>query len=464
MSRRFLLVGSVFAGAFLSAPTVAHAGEQLGVTWTDCVVAPSDADRDGLDDDCELAVTAGFEPELVFGVDETATDRIPFWAARPDGDETLRIFYALSYLVDAGDPTFGGASGHNGDSEFIVLRVHYDGGGTWSLIEGYLSAHYGTFCDAGDWFPAVDFQYVNQPLGRPLVFSAEGKHANYTDLDRCDAGGCYQDSCNDNTRESFGVEAGRDLGLYSTQLVDEVVVSGNSEWFWTDIVFCGWQLAPADDRSSGCVPVENSYARELTAFEMDYGPVTADSSLCEPCAGDGDCLDGGICLGGACGRACEGSCPVHSHCEGPGVGQCVPDGPDCSCFLACQDRACGDDGCGGTCGTCPSGSSCDQAGQCQPDNPQCVPDCNGLECGDDGCGGVCGDCLDGETCDPSGQCVATNGAGGGGGASDGADGGDGTDGGCSCSVEVSGSGQAGALLLAGFSLLLSSRRRRRLAR
>jgi len=42
-----------------------------------------------------------------------------------------------------------------------------------------------------------------------------------------------------------------------------------------------------------------------------------------------------------------------------------------------------------------------QGGACGP----CVADCTGKDCGDDGCGGSCGDCDPGMTCDPDGQCV-----------------------------------------------------------
>jgi hypothetical protein len=38
-------------------------------------------------------------------------------------------------------------------------------------------------------------------------------------------------------------------------------------------------------------------------------------------------------------------------------------GPD-ACQPACVDRQCGSDGCGGSCGACPTGSSCDAAGHC----------------------------------------------------------------------------------------------------
>ena len=35
------------------------------------------------------------------------------------------------------------------------------------------------------------------------------------------------------------------------------------------------------------------------------------------------------------------------------------------CAPSCSGKACGDDGCDGSCGTCPSGQSCDGSGQCQ---------------------------------------------------------------------------------------------------
>ena len=40
----------------------------------------------------------------------------------------------------------------------------------------------------------------------------------------------------------------------------------------------------------------------------------------------------------------------------------------------------------------------------------CIPNCAGLECGDDGCGGSCGSCGDGQTCD-GGTCVGGGGGG-----------------------------------------------------
>jgi hypothetical protein len=60
-------------------------------------------------------------------------------------------------------------------------------------------------------------------------------------------------------------------------------------------------------------------------------------------------------------------------------------------------KNCGDDGCGGSCGTCPAGFTC-EAGKCQ-----CQWDCTNKECGNDGCGGSCGTCDPGQSC-KDGKC------------------------------------------------------------
>ena len=69
------------------------------------------------------------------------------------------------------------------------------------------------------------------------------------------------------------------------------------------------------------------------------------------------------------------------------------------CTPACAGLVCGDDGCGGSCGTCPSPETCTAAGACE-----CAPACDAVECGSDGCGGSCGACTSGSIC-TEGQCV-----------------------------------------------------------
>ncbi len=76
---------------------------------------------------------------------------------------------------------------------------------------------------------------------------------------------------------------------------------------------------------------------------------------------------------------------------------------DAGCTPACSGRSCGDDGCGGSCGTCSgAGQTCVEAtGACVV----CTPDCSGLECGVDPiCGTSCGTCLTGAVCNAEGQC------------------------------------------------------------
>jgi uncharacterized protein (TIGR03382 family) len=75
------------------------------------------------------------------------------------------------------------------------------------------------------------------------------------------------------------------------------------------------------------------------------------------------------------------------------------------CIPDCQGKACGYNGCGGSCGTCPVTQSCDPTdGQCYA---SCTPWCDDLdyECGTDGCGNNngCGTCLPGQQC-LQGQC------------------------------------------------------------
>ncbi len=120
------------------------------------------------------------------------------------------------------------------------------------------------------------------------------------------------------------------------------------------------------------------------------------------------------------------------------------------CVPSCFDRHCGDDGCGGVCGYCEDGMTCED-GTCVPDCPahlaecdgkcvdlssdrehcgecgyrcwpeeecmngvceviSCTPDCAGRECGPDSCGGSCGECGEGQVCD-DGVCVAGCGVG-----------------------------------------------------
>jgi hypothetical protein len=68
------------------------------------------------------------------------------------------------------------------------------------------------------------------------------------------------------------------------------------------------------------------------------------------------------------------------------------------CLVECDDRECGSNGCGGSCGECGDGLSCSVDGSCEAPAPDCTPQCFRNTCGGDGCGGTCGQCGDGASC------------------------------------------------------------------
>ena len=123
-----------------------------------------------------------------------------------------------------------------------------------------------------------------------------------------------------------------------------------------------------------------------------YTPVL-DGSPCDsnPCQNDQ------ACFSGACQAGTPVSCKDEDVCTSDGCDPafgCTFTPVDGCCTADCTGKECGDDGCGGSCGTCPL-DNCDLAtGTCP-----CVPDCSGKTCGSDGCGGSCGACPDGTSCE-----------------------------------------------------------------
>ncbi len=165
----------------------------------------------------------------------------------------------------------------------------------------------------------------------------------------------------------------------------------------------------------------DGYCQECTC----EGKTCGGDGCGNPC---GTCPAGQACANGTCTADVPFECQVHETpgCPGCECEACVcamdslccdPDwywdqfcvqecqydcnGPACDsfCFPACEGLVCGDDGCGGACGTCPEGTYCGAGGKA------CLPcTCEGKQCGDDGCGNSCGECAEGETC-ANGVCV-----------------------------------------------------------
>jgi len=137
---------------------------------------------------------------------------------------------------------------------------------------------------------------------------------------------------------------------------------------WSKV--CGWD-SWADEYQCEYPPAEPEPGGKLYC---DWMPCTPNC-LWKECGDDG------------CGGSC-GSCAWNEECQPDGT-CCKPD---------CAWKECGDDGCGGSCGFCDWDEECLSDGSC------CAPLCFWSECGDDGCGGSCGTCSWDEVCE-NGQCV-----------------------------------------------------------
>ena len=103
-----------------------------------------------------------------------------------------------------------------------------------------------------------------------------------------------------------------------------------------------------------------------------------EAVACVPHCGEKECGNDG----------CGGSCGTCLNMEGGADDSlCMPEGYCCE--GGCLGLECGDNGCGGSCGTCQQGEC--KGGQCVM---ECAPKCAGKQCGNDGCGGTCGSCYD----------------------------------------------------------------------
>ncbi len=147
---------------------------------------------------------------------------------------------------------------------------------------------------------------------------------------------------------------------------------------------------------AGCDGVDtvvgSGSSKDIDGLELSGAELAC---LPDPCSGHGFCTDGDCdCDQGYAGEHCN-------KCEAGFIGY-----PDCT------DDPCEPDPCDGhgfcSEGVCDcdegyAGSHCNQCGEGWTGYPDChsricVPNCDGIECGLDGCGGSCGTCPTGVQC------------------------------------------------------------------
>lgn len=137
----------------------------------------------------------------------------------------------------------------------------------------------------------------------------------------------------------------------------------------------------------------------------------------QPAIQGGDCADNVAAVNPAAAEICDG---IDNNCNGEtdegnadldnsGLPDCCEPTGDCDDNADCQDCApCTFDKCDTAAGkcehqpvSCGPGFACGEYGLCE-----CFPDCEDKECGDDGCGGSCGICAPDLDCD-AGVCRET---------------------------------------------------------
>ena len=132
--------------------------------------------------------------------------------------------------------------------------------------------------------------------------------------------------------------------------------------------------------------------------EVGCTPNCALNSLGPPCGDDG--------CGGSCGTCADGVDCLATYWE-PDLHVCFDLAQQCEEMCILAEAECGPlwhglgegDWC--DCGACADGEICKEntntGGVCVPE--PCVPDCEGRECGDDGCGQLCGYCIHDAPCE-----------------------------------------------------------------
>jgi hypothetical protein len=220
-----------------------------------------DNDRDGLYDYCEAEIAYALRPFLQFSRYEYTDCREPYFAVRRgSASNEIKIMYLLSYYRDDGaEFAYGDVGEHWGDNEFLVYTVEYYGGqqGRWRLKQAFLSAHYNKWgFDSSSTRSYEVFTYPDGTYrGRPKIWVAESKHANYHSQTKCDEGANYYDTC-DNPRSglseadvsdpdwNIGNNANGGVRLKdcvpSRGYVPGVATRSGVECFWTGSEFRGW--------------------------------------------------------------------------------------------------------------------------------------------------------------------------------------------------------------------------------
>ena len=295
----------------------------------------------------------------------------------------------------------------------------------WTCNPAYFAAADACDCKCGAWDPdCADATTVVAGCGSFEACDKSGKcvsaipagwtclGSQYAALDACDCGcGAPDPDCATTNLPVSGCKTGEACGKTGTCEACKPDCSGKT----CGDDGCGGSCGTCDGGKlcSGGACVDPCQPKPLACQTATCGD--------DGCGGScGICMVGSSCVQGQCQwteppkpDSCQGSCgslaPSGCSCA---IGcaksnTCCSDyGQFCKCKPACTGKQCGDNGCGGTCGSCDGSKP--WCGADQLCSAKCTPQCTGKACGADGCGGVCGTCAAGSTCTGDFQCVPAN--------------------------------------------------------
>ena len=204
-----------------------------------------------------------------------------------------------------------------------------------------------------------------------------------------------------------------------SQLLDAQPETAGTDVLTPDVQLEDQPLLPDDHPEESVTPdLETADQEETQNPDVD----AVEASIC----GDGKCTgietcstcesDCGTCCGNdvcdddiedcsSCPLDCGPCCPNatcdagETECSCPeDCGMCAGCCDNKTCVSPATDNQCGQDGL--TCSPCTGQDGCVE-GTCT-----CLPACDGLACGDDGCGGVCGTCDTCKSVCTDGTCAA----------------------------------------------------------
>lgn len=235
-------------------PNPTAPGIWIGWEAKDCYLNYStrpaiDVDHDELDDDCEFALAKAFAPTLSLDPYDPCPGGEPYWAVRYFDDrwkigwgQFVRIGYMPAYYEDCG-LTYG----HDGDAEFIMLRVGFNGKTHhWELVRGWLSAHSNenqlNVNNNSDWVTYANFEYPSGvPRSAPRIYVSFRKHANYESRQRCNTAGPinYDDCTRNRDHGRIAVMRSHNVGGYNFYWVN-CTASQNALYWENGVRECFW--------------------------------------------------------------------------------------------------------------------------------------------------------------------------------------------------------------------------------